>query len=588
MWRVEPDAGLTFNRRSRGACGGGLGRGRGGRGKTSGLVMGLWSCFCCGDSLSAGGDPVRLPEPFQLPAPLPAWPQGGDFAKGTICIGELEVVNITKFQNIWSCSGATFYEPKEVPGGFHCLGHYAQQNDRPLQGSLLVAREVASYQLMNREPALEKPLDYTLVWTNADLNEDGNSGCFWSPSPPKGYKALGYVVTRGLKKPSLEAVRCVRHDLTDACENYRSVINMENSCQVWNTRPCHRGMAGRGIPVGAFFCETGAVNSEESSIPCLKNLDPKLRAMPNLDQIHALIKHYGPTVFFHPQETYLPSSVSWFFENGATLHQKGIKMGDTILAGGSNLPAGGTNDHEYWIDLPDDDRNGYVKVGNLKSAELYAHVKPAHGGTFTDIAMWVFCPFNGPATIKIGFASFALQKVGRHTGDWEHFTLRISNFSGELSSIYFSEHSGGGWTDACDLEFISGNKAIVYSSRNGHASYAHPGCYLQGSEKLGVGVRNDVARSDLSVDSSTKYKIISAEYLGNAVIEPCWLQYMREWGPTVTYNSRSEVDTVLSFLPFFLRFTAEAIFDSLPVELYEEEGPTGPKEKNNWEGDERC
>lgn len=515
---------------------------------------------------------------------------GRDFAKGVICIGELYIANITQFRNIWSYSGATFYEPEEVPDGFHCLGHYAQQNDRLLQGSLVVAREAASCQLINSRSALEKPLDYTLVWTNAGVYEDDNSecGCFWLPSPPKGYEALGYVVTRGPKKPSLEAVRCVRHDLTDPCENFRSVINVEHTCQVWKTRPCHRGTAGRGIPVGTFFCETNSVNSQESGIPCLKNRDPNLRAMPDLEQIHALIKHYGPTVFFHPQEKYLPSSVSWFFENGATLNKKDMKMGDPILAGGSNLPAGGTNDGEYWIDLPDDDTREFVKVGNLKSAELYAHVKPAHGGTFTDIAMWVFCPFNGPATIKVGLASFALQKVGRHTGDWEHFTLRISNFSGELSSVYYSEHSGGGWVDACDLEFISGNKAIVYSSRNGHASYAHPGCYLQGSENLGLGLRNDVARSDLSIDSSTRYKIISAEYLGDAVVEPCWLQYMREWGPTVTYNSRSEVDTVLSFLPFFLRFTAEAIFDSLPAELYEEEGPTGPKEKNNWDGDERC
>jgi hypothetical protein len=515
---------------------------------------------------------------------------GGDFGRGTICIGELDIVNITRFRSIWSCSEATFYEPDDVPDGFHCLGHYAQQNDRSLQGFLLVSREVASHQLTNRKPALQKPLDYSLIWTNADLAEDNNSecGCFWLPSPSDGYKALGYVVTKGPKKPSLEAVRCVRQDLTDACENLSSIVNLENRCQVWNTRPCHRGVTGKGIPIGTFSCETDSGDSEESNIPCLKNVDSNLKSMPNLEQIHALIKHYGPTVFFHPQEIYLPSTVSWFFENGATLYKKDVKMGDAILAGGSNLPAGGTNDGEYWIDLPDDDRNQYVKVGNLKSAELYVHVKPAYGGTFTDIAMWVFCPFNGPATIKVGFASFALEKVGRHVGDWEHFTLRISNFSGVLSSIYFSQHSGGEWVDACDLEFISGNKAIVYSSKNGHASYPHPGCYLMGSEKLGVGVRNDVARSDFSVDSSSQYKIISALHLGAAVAEPCWLEYMREWGPTVTYNSRSEIDTVLSFLPFFLRFTAEAIFNSLPVELYEEEGPTGPKEKNNWKGDERC
>ncbi|KAL6660312.1 hypothetical protein ACP70R_002434 [Stipagrostis hirtigluma subsp. patula] len=550
--------------------------------------MGGWSWFCCGRSHAGGA--VRVPEPFHLPALARVAARGGDFGNGKICIGELEVANITKFQSIWSSSEATFYEPEEVPDGFHCLGHYAQPNDQPLHGFLLVAREVASRRLVNSKPALEKPLDYSLVWTSADLNEDDSSecGCFWSPSPPDGYTAIGYVVTKGLKKPSLEAVRCVRDDLTDSCENFRSIESMDTTCQVWKTRPCHRGVTGQGIPVGTFSCETVSLNSDESRLPCLKNFDSNLRAMPNLEQIHALIKHYGPTVFFHPQETYLPSSVSWFFENGATLHKKDVKMGDAILADGSNLPAGRTNDGEYWIDLPDDDTTDYVKVGNLKSAELYAHVKPAHGGTFTDIAMWVFCPFNGPATIKVGFASFALQKVGRHVGDWEHFTLRISNFSGELSSIYFSQHSGGEWVDASDLEFISGNKAIVYSSKNGHASYPHPGCYLMGSEKLGVGVRNDVARSDLSVDSSTQYKIISAGHLGDAVVEPCWLQYMREWGPTITYNSRSEIDTILSFLPFFLRFTAEAIFNSLPVELYEEEGPTGPKEKNNWEGDERC
>lgn len=552
--------------------------------------MGGWNWLFCGRSKAGGGE-LRPPEPFQLPAPLPEWPQGGDFAKGTICIGEVDVTSITKFRSIWTCSDATFYEPEGIPDGFHCLGHYAQQNDRPLQGFLLVAREVASHQVIDTKPALEKPSDYSLVWTSADANEDDNSecGCIWLPCPPNRYKALGYVVTKGPKKPSLEAVRCVRGDLTETRENFHSIANMDNACQIWKTRPCHRGVGGRGIPVGTFSCETDSTDSDESSTPCLKNVDSNLGAMPNLEQINALIKHYGPTVFFHPQETYLPSSVSWFFENGATLHEKDAKMGDAILPGGLNLPVGGTNDGEYWIDLPDDNRKELVRAGNLKSAELYAHVKPAHGGTFTDIAMWVFCPFNGPATIKVGFASFALQKVGRHIGDWEHFTLRVSNFSGQLSSIYFSQHSGGEWVEACDLEFISGNKAIVYSSRNGHASYPHPGCYLMGSETLGVGVRNDVARSDLSVDSSTRYEIISAGHLGeDAVAEPCWLQYMREWGPTITYSSRSEIDTALSFLPFFLRFTAEAIFNSLPAELYEEEGPTGPKEKNNWEGDERC
>ena len=66
--------------------------------------------------------------------------------------------------------------------------------------------------------------------------------------------------------------------------------------------------------------------------------------------------------------------------------------------------------------------------------KLYVHVKPALGGIFIDIVMWVFCPFNGPATLKVGLMSIALSKIGEHVGDWEHFTLRICNYTGELWS----------------------------------------------------------------------------------------------------------------------------------------------------------
>ena len=224
----------------------------------------------------------------------------------------------------------------------------------------------------------------------------------------------------------------------------------------------------------------------------------------------------------------------------------------------------------------------------MESAELYVHVKPALGGSFTDIAMWIFCPFNGPATIKVGLMSIAMNKIGEHVGDWEHFTLRVSNFSGELWSVFFSEHSGGIWVDAFDLEFIEGNKPIVYSSKDGHANFPHPGTYLQGSSKLGIGVRNDVAGSKNSVDSSIKYQIVAAEYLGDETIkEPCWLHYMREWGLTIVHDSRSEIEKLMDMLPLFVRFSLENIFELFPTELYGEEGPTGPKEKDNWVGDER-
>lgn len=569
--------------------------------------MMLWGCKCF--HWSNVSDLLQpWSESFSLPAPLPDWPPGGGFADGTIKLGVLEVCHITDFELIWGCNlsgdkkkGVSFYKPVGIPNGFFSLGHYCQSNEKPFRGFVLVAREVFNSEPGDPSidnlhlPALRSPKDYTLVWSSDDVSEENFDGCgyFWLPQPYEGYNALGFVVTNKPEKPKLEELKCVRADLTDECEVYNLLVHTASKFSqvpfgVWSTRPRHRGMLGKGVPTGTFFCSSYWSPGEELDISCLKNLDCNQHAMPNLDQIHALIRHYGPTIFFHPEEVYLPSSVSWFFRNGALLYKRGESSGQVIDANGTNLPAGDSNDGEYWIDLPCDSPRESVKYGNLESAKLYVHVKPALGGTFTDIAMWVFCPFNGPATLKVGLMNIALSKVGQHVCDWEHFTLRLSNFTGELWSVYFSQHSGGKWVDASELEFIEGNKAIIYSSQSGHASFPHPGVYIQGSSGLGIGVRNDAARSDYYVDSSKQYEIVAAEYLGDGVIcEPVWLQFMREWGPTIVYDSRAEVDRIIKRLPLMFRNSVENVFAKFPMELSGEEGPTGPKEKNNWIGDER-
>ncbi|KAF2307141.1 hypothetical protein GH714_025069 [Hevea brasiliensis] len=437
------------------------------------------------------------PDYFSLPAPLPDWPPGQGFASGRINLGEIEVVKV--------CS----------------LGHHCQFNNKPFRGFLLVAREVTFSETEGtnfgrpiNSPALEKPLDYTLIWSSYDGSEENYDGCgfFWLPQPPEGYKPLGYLVTGNPEKPDVDEVRCVRADLTDECQAYRPILTCCSKIstfpfQVWSTRPSHRGTMGRGVSVGTFFCSSNWMSGENLSIVCLRNSNPELHSMPNLEQIHALISHYGPRVFFHPDEVYLPSSVSWFFKNGALLYKAGDLTGEPIDASGSNLPVGGTNDGAFWIDLPSDDSRDTVKFGNLESAKLYVHVKPALGGTFTDIVMWR--------------------------------TRKLS------------------------------------SSRDLHAGVC----------KLGIGIRNDAARSNLYVDSSTNYEIVAAEYIGGDVsIEPNWLQFMREWGPKIVYNSRNELDKIINLLPMMLRYSVENIFYKLPVEVYGEEGPTGPKERIiGWE-----
>ncbi|CDP04277.1 unnamed protein product [Coffea canephora] len=570
----------------------------------------LGSQYCCWENQYEDELLPVEPKPFTLPAPIPQWPQGQGFATGRIFLGEIEVAQVTKFERIWSCNlfwrksdGVSFYRPVDIPDGFFSLGHYCQSDDKQFHAHFLVAREVASlthdsqsHDMASESPALKKPLSYNLVWSSSSRN-DGH-GFVWLPNAPSGYRSMGFVVTNDADEPELEEVRCVRADLTTSCET-SDILFSADTLRVWSTRPCDRGMFGKGVSVGTFFCSPLSwtyffasyfSSLDEYNIACLKNLDTSLNAMPNIDQTHALIKHYGPTVYFHPDEEYLPSSVSWFFINGALLYKDGKDDGIAIDSRGSNLPRGGENDGKFWLDLAlDDNERNYLMCGNMESTELYVHVKPALGGSFTDIVMWIFCPFNGPATIKAPFMNIPLNRIGQHVGDWEHFTLRISNFTGELWSVYFSEHSGGEWLDACELEFINDNKPIVYSSKHGHASYPHAGCYLQGATKLGIGVRNDCAKSKYFADSSTRYQIIAAEYLGNGVLaEPQWLEYMREWGPTIVYDARSEADKIISHLPFLVRFTVESLFELFPTELYGEEGPTGPKEKDNWLGDERC
>ncbi|XP_010457440.1 PREDICTED: uncharacterized protein LOC104738921 [Camelina sativa] len=555
--------------------------------------------------------PLKDPVTFSLPSPIPQWPPGKGFGSGTINLGKLQVIKITDFEFIWRYRSTeknksiSFYKPKGLlPTNFHCLSHYCQSDSHPLRGYVLAARDLLEQE--EQKPALVEPVDFTLVWSSNDsaeeerINNTNGRGYFWLPQPPEGYRSIGFVVTKTSAKPELNVVRCVRSDLTDECETHNVIVTAVSEplgvpLFIWRIRPKDRGMWGRGVSAGTFFCRTRLVAGREGlgiGIACLKILDSGLHAMPNVDQTQALIHHYGPTLVFHPGEIYLPSSVSWFFKNGAVLCEKGNPIYQLIEENGSNLPPGVSNDKQFWIDLPcDDQQRDFVKLGNLESSKLYIHVKPALGGTFTDLVFWIFCPFNGPATLKLGLVDVSLISIGQHVCDWEHFTLRISNFSGELYSIYFSQHSGGEWIEAYDLEFIPGsNRAVVYSSKHGHASFPKAGTYLQGSTMLGIGIRNDTASSDLSVDSSSKYEIVAAEYLrgdGVVVAEAPWLQYMREWGPKVVYDSREEIERLMTRFPRTVRASLATVLRRLPVELSGEEGPTGPKEKNNWYGDER-
>ncbi|KAG6501777.1 uncharacterized protein LOC121998234 [Zingiber officinale] len=532
--------------------------------------------------------PIEAP-PFHLPSPLPSFPPGAEFAKGAIDLGGLQVRQVSTFTKVWAAHGggsddlgATFFQPSSLPDGFSPLGHYAQPNNRPLFGWLLVGRPTGL-----SDDALAKPSDYTLLWTSessADLNQDGR-GYFWLPTPPEGYRAVGLVVTGSPGKPSLDEVRCVRSDLTEEVENDEYVWSTDGF-SVNASRPAVRGISAAGVPVGSFLAR--ANNGITTNIACLKNKASDFtNAMPNLNQVEALMRAYAPRIYLHSDEEYLPSSVNWFFSNGALLYDRGNQSNSAtpINPDGSNLPQGGSNDGAYWIDLPaDDGQKDRIVKGDISSTKVYLHVKPMLGATFTDVAIWIFYPFNGPARAKVEFLNVKLGRIGEHVGDWEHMTLRISNLTGELRRVYFSEHSAGRWVEASQAEFDGEtNMPVGYASLHGHAMYAKPGLVLQGDAKLGIGIRNDTDKGS-SVSTAGRWEVAAAEYLG--VEEPPWVNYMREWGPKISYDIATELKNVERLLPGRLKKRFESIIGSLPDEVLGEEGPTGPKEKHNWAMDE--
>ncbi|KAK1425031.1 hypothetical protein QVD17_20374 [Tagetes erecta] len=541
---------------------------------------------------------ARIETTFKLPSPLPNWRQGGGFAGGTIDLGGLQVRQVTTFKKIWTVNeggpgnaGATFYDADSIPDGFSILGCYSQPNNMPLFGHVLVGKDVTNAPL---NPTLKSPVDYTLVWSSVSLGmkKDGD-GYIWFPNPPAGYKAVGYVITGSSEKPDLKRVRCVRSDLTDSLESEEWVwgpsksLNV-NGFNVYSSRPTNRGVGAMGASIGGFVVQNGN-GGNTLSLSCLKNLKGSLvNFMPNLNQIETLIQTYSPVVRFHPNEPYLPSSVDWFFENGALLDHKGDESNPShINDNGSNLPQGGSNDDSYWLDLPKDGSSKQrVKKGDLQDASAYFHIKPMYGGLFTDIAIWLFYPFNGASRAKVEFINIGLGKIGEHVGDWEHVTLRISNFNGELNRMFFAQHSWGTWVSASVLEYANGNKPVVYSSLDGHSSYPHPGLVLVGQVGANIGLRDDTAKGGQVMDTGVKPVVVSATYLGSVVVEPPWLNYLRKWGPKIEYDLDKEINKVEKVMIGKLKKAFDKFVKSIPREVLGEEGPTGPKVKNTWAGDE--
>ncbi|GJR63059.1 retrovirus-related pol polyprotein from transposon TNT 1-94 [Tanacetum coccineum] len=468
----------------------------------------------------------------------------GDFARGTINLGGLEVFKAKYFKKIWDTKsggpdnlGASFYEPTYIPKGFHLLGHYSKLNTEPMLKTVLTAKDTARNPLLGA--ALERPIDYTLVWTSKgttlSVGQKTVDGYIWLPVPPRGYKTVGHIVTISPIKPSLDKVMCVRSDLTDLTEVGERIWDSSN-IDLYSTKPV-RTKGGTSVPTGTFLALNHRFATHE--LACLKmDNNTAFSAHPTIEQIKIIITAFAPLVYFHPEEEYFPSSVPWFFKNGAQLFDP---KPNVIMNNGDNLPRNGKLDDAF-LDFPSNQPlHDMVKKGSLKDAVPADDFEYIYGRPAVYAALHDHAHYNAPNS----YVYYDADKLVE--------TRDIQILTSELKNAY----------------------PIKSSSLNFKV----------------VGPVDKAAKSDHVFDilaTPSSYEIVSLDYGDGYVIPPPWLDYTGKWGPTINTLWKEEAKIAINLLPCppYYKIIANAIVSKLPQALFGQDGPEGPKMKPSWNGDE--
>ncbi|KAF2519588.1 Vps62-related protein [Flavobacterium salilacus subsp. salilacus] len=131
-------------------------------------------------------------------------------------MAKIKISIVNSFKLAWSDKGSggdmdgAFYNPIDIPIGFHSIGSYGQSNYGSPSGSLVVVKDI-------QDNVLEHPVDYKLIYTDKGSGADMD-GSFWEPIAPDGYVAMGILCVAGYNKPDNAAVVCLREDLVEEAQ----------------------------------------------------------------------------------------------------------------------------------------------------------------------------------------------------------------------------------------------------------------------------------------------------------------------------------------------------------------------------------
>jgi len=179
----------------------------------------------------------------------------------------------------------------------------------------------------------------------------------------------------------------------------------------------------------------------------------------------SIIDQYAPIVYFNKEEKYLPLDINIVLENSTLKDFNTNQIIHTptnreLYDFSKSKDFKIVNDGSIVLSI---DKSLYNHSYSLEDQPIYAIVREKDGKTY--ITYIIFFPYNGDYEI------FRHLKSGSHPGDFEHYTVELSN-NKILERVHFSAHGNkdGRWVSKDELQFEHG-RIVVFSALNGHGLY---------------------------------------------------------------------------------------------------------------------
>lgn len=267
------------------------------------------------------------------------------------------------------------------------------------------------------------------------------------------------------------------------------------------------------------------------------HLSFRLGADPEAVVPEDLLERYKPVVYYHPDENYFAETVEGGVEWPENLVYEALP--DFPLA--DNDPATGYPDlSQQWLgerlyseanvlDMIGDNQVA-ADWGHAQSGDhVYGNAVPSADGEVIWLQYWFFYYYND--SIDAGNSDY-----GKHEGDWEFVQYAYDLDTEQITQAVYNQHDGAEVVPSSELHYvITGDGRVapaVYSAKNSHASYFHPGDY-----NLHLGGLLDLGNDHVSDEAGPTELTMS-----RLSAEP-WFDWEGHWGGTFEGEYTGAVDS---------------------------------------------